>query len=53
MSKMSDLGLDISDMLEDGYLPVTIARILEVPINWVYEVADPEDECSPFATINS
>ena len=53
MSKMSDLGLDISDMLEDGYLPVTIARLLEVPIDWVYEVADPEEDSSPFATINS
>jgi len=39
-------------------LPVTVARILEVPINWVYEVADPvegkeQEENSPFATINS
>ena len=45
-------------MLEAGYLPVTIARILEVPVNWVYETAeaeaqDPVDELSPFQTVNS
>jgi hypothetical protein len=58
MSNMSNLALEIEDMLEEGYLPVTVARILEVPINWVYEVADPVEgkdieETSPFATINS
>jgi len=58
MSAMSNLSLEISDMLEAGYLPVTIARMLEVPINWVYETAeaeaqDPADELSPFQTINS
>jgi hypothetical protein len=58
MSQMSNLSLEISDMLEAGYLPVTIARMLEVPINWVYETAeteaqDPADELSPFQTINS
>ena len=60
MSKMSDLTFEISDMLEAGYLPVTVARILEIPITWVYETADTEisgeditDELSPFETINS
>ena len=61
MSTMSNLAVEIDSMLVEGYLPVTIARLLDVPINWVYEVADPsenpvnqeEDECSPFATINS
>lgn len=58
MSAMSNLSLEISDMLEAGYLPVTVARMLEVPINWVYETAeaeaqDPADEFSPFQTINS
>ena len=55
MSQMSNLAIDIGNMLEEGYLPVTVARLLDVPINWVYEVADPEDqeETSPFATINS
>ena len=61
MSAMSNLAVEIDGMLVDGYLPVTIARLLDVPINWVYEVADPsenpvnqeDEECSPFATINS
>ena len=61
MSVMSNLAVEIDSMLVEGYLPVTIARLLDVPINWVYEVADPsenpvdqeDEECSPFATINS
>ena len=50
-------NLEISDMLEAGYLPVTIARNLEIPVNWVYETTDMSeditDELSPFATCNS
>jgi len=53
MSAMSNLSLEISDMLEAGYLPVTVARLLEIPVNWVYETADPEEELSPFQTVNS
>ena len=61
MSTMSNLAVEIDSMLVEGYLPVTIARLLDVPINWVYEVADPSEnpinqedqDCSPFATINS
>ena len=54
MSKMSELTLEISDMLEAGYLPVTIARNLEIPISWVYETTDVDsEELSPFETINS
>ena len=53
MSRMSDLPVEISDMLEAGYLPVTVARMLEIPVNWVYETADPEEELSPFQTVNS
>jgi hypothetical protein len=60
MSNMSNLSIEIGDMLESGYLPVTIAKILEIPITWVYETADTEiageditDELSPFQTVNS
>ena len=61
MSAMSNLAVEIDGMLVEGYLPVTIARLLDVPINWVYEVADPsedlvnqeQEDCSPFATVNS
>ena len=52
MSRMSDLSLEIQGMLEEGYLPVTIARQLEVPITWVFEEVE-QDELSPFETINS
>ena len=53
---MSNLSIEIDGMLEAGYLPVTIARNLEIPVTWVYEtVANLEDqeELSPFETINS
>ena len=60
MSRMSDLYVEINDMLEAGYLPVTVARILEIPVTWVYETADTEisgeditEELSPFLTVNS
>ena len=60
MSNMSDLSIEIGNMLESGYLPVTIAKILEIPITWVYETADTEivgeditEELSPFQTVNS
>ncbi len=52
MSKMSELSIEIKDMLEDGYLPVTIARQLDVPITWVFEEIE-QEELSPFETINS
>lgn len=52
MSRMSELSIDIQDLLEEGYLPVTIARQLEVPITWVFEEVV-QDELSPFETINS
>jgi hypothetical protein len=57
MSKMSDLSFDIQDMLEAGYLPVTVAKILEIPVTWVYETANTGDDVaetlSPFETCNS
>lgn len=60
MSKMSNMSIEIDNMLEAGYLPVTIARQLEIPITWVYETADTDtvgdditEELSPFRTVNS
>lgn len=56
---MAELDMEIRTMLDDGYRPVTIASVLNVPVTWVYEVADPETEkgntevFSPFETINS
>ena len=59
MSKMADLSLEIQDMLERGSDPVTIAKILEIPITWVYETSEHMDVesstevFSPFSTMNS
>ena len=57
MSKMSDLSIDIQAMLEDGHEPRAIARILEIPVEWVYEElsreSDNEELFSPFETVNS
>ena len=50
---MSDLSLEVNEMLDAGYLPVTVAKMLEIPIKWVYETADVEEELSPFETVNS
>ena len=59
MSKMADLSLEIQDMLERGSDPVTIAKILEIPITWVYETSEnmnvesSTEVFSPFSTMNS
>jgi hypothetical protein len=59
MSKMNDLVLDIEYLLGKGKSFADIARELEIPINFVVEAnefilkEELEDECSPFATINS
>lgn len=57
MSKMSDLSMDIQSMLEEGHEPRAIARILEIPVEWVYEQlsqeSDNEELFSPFETVNS
>lgn len=39
MSAMSDLYQQIEEMLEDNVDPRAIAKSLEVPVTWVYEVA--------------
>ena len=63
MSVMSELSMDIQDMLEEGFAPATIARILEIPVSWVYEASvqetsaedylDIADLYSPYETVNS
>lgn len=57
MSRMSDLDVEIQDLLEKGRSPMDVARELEIPVSWVYEkpeaVEEPEEDSSPFATINS
>ena len=58
MSRMSNLVLDIEDMLEQGKSFAQVARELEIPINFVVEAAEiieqnQQEDCSPFATVNS
>ena len=59
MSKISELSIDIQEMLEEGYRPVTIATMLNVPVTWVYDVVEMQQEESntevfnPYNTVNS
>jgi len=57
MSKMTNVMLDIEMMIEDGVHPATIAKILDIPIVWVYDTLEQiepnEEDMSPFATLNS
>ena len=59
MSKISEIEIDILDMLDRGESPQYISRILEIPVSWVYETLSySEDEgntevFSPFETVNS
>ena len=53
---MSDLQIDIVEMLEQGTHPATISAVLEVPVTWVYDVSDSaknREVFSPFRTVNS
>ena len=53
---MSELEIDIVEMLGQGTHPATISAVLEVPVTWVYEVSDSlkgTEVFSPFKTVNS
>ena len=53
---MSELVLDFQYLLDKGMAPVAVACELEIPISWVYEAMDMNEDTeslSPFATINS
>jgi hypothetical protein len=59
MSAMSELVIDIEEMLDEGYRPLTIAVMLSVPVTWVYDVAEIQqtegntEVYSPYNTVNS
>lgn len=56
MSRMSELHMEILEMLEQGDRPVKISTLLDVPIDIVYDVLEQEEQVenySPFDTINS
>ena len=53
---MSDLEIDIIEMLGQGTHPATISAVLEVPVTWVYDVSDSlqdREVFSPYKTVNS
>jgi hypothetical protein len=56
MSKMAELDLTIRDMLVEGYNPVSISVRLGIPVHFVYDILEYEQEYedfSPFNTVNS
>lgn len=55
---MSDLYLQIQNMLMEGNDALTISKFLQIPITWIYETSDDTDidineDYNPFNTINS
>ena len=44
MSKMADLDLSIRDMLEEGYDPVSIFVRLGIPVYFVYDILEYEQD---------
>ena len=56
---MSDLVLDIEYLLKEGKSFAQVARELEIPVHFVVEATEiikqnnNQEDCSPFATINS
>lgn len=40
MSKMSDISIDIQDYLAEGVNPTKIAKILNIPLAWVYDTLE-------------
>jgi len=56
MSVMSELHMDIVDMLAAGDRPIKIATLLDIPVSIVYDVLEDmeaTEEYSPFETVNS
>ena len=52
MTVVKELSNEIQGMLQEGYLPVTIAQQLDIPITWIFEEVE-QEELSPFTTVNS
>ena len=56
MSKMAELDTCIRDMLDEGYNPVSISVRLGIPLHFVYDILEYDqdmEELNPFNTINS
>lgn len=44
MSKMSEISLEIQERLTEGEEPEIIAKVMEIPIQWVYAEEEFEPE---------
>jgi hypothetical protein len=56
MSKMAEIDTGIRDMLNEGYGPVAISVRLGIPVYFVYDILESDEEfeeLNPFNTINS
>lgn len=58
MSKMADLEIEIIEMLSQDKSPMYIARMLDIPLTWVYNAMSNENDVdvelyNPYQTINS
>lgn len=56
MSAMSTMVLSIWELLEEGNSPQYVAKVLDIPVSWVYEAMEMDgfnEEFSPHQTINS
>lgn len=42
MSKMAELDLEIQELLDEGLRPTSVAGLLKVPLEMVYEVIERE-----------
>lgn len=57
MSKMSEISLEIQDLLVKGVHPTKIAKIMQVPLTWVYDTLETmeseSEQYDPYNTVNS
>ena len=57
MSKMSEINLEIQTLLDEGVFPPKIAKMLDVPLAWVYDTLEmmeiQEPAYDPCDTVNS
>lgn len=43
MSKMSELNIQVQEMLREGWTPSAIANALHIPLDWIMVVEDDYD----------
>lgn len=53
MSKMAELDLSIRDMLEEGYNPVSISVRLGIPVHFVYDVLEYDQDMEELNSFNT